>query len=59
MGRNVDVVDLKGKYQEKVNGVVSLPTPTAFMGVATYGNKIYVSGGRNAFGQFLLGEDDA
>lgn len=53
------MVDLKGKYQEKVNCVVSLPSPTAFMGVTSFGNKIYVSGGRDAFGHFLLGEDGA
>jgi hypothetical protein len=50
IGRNVDVIDLKGKYQEKLSCTVSLPIPTAFMGVTTFGNKIYLSGGRNAFG---------
>ena len=36
----------------------NLPMSVAFMASCVFGNKIFFSGGRQASGQFILGEDD-
>lgn len=50
IGKTVDVIDLKGKGNVRKTWSVQLNHSTIFMGVAVFGNKIYICGGRNAFG---------
>lgn len=50
VGKSIEVVDLKSKSGSKRTFKIQLPHSTIFMGIAAFGNKVYISGGRNVFG---------
>jgi len=56
-GKTILSLDLKSKEREKKQLEVTLVHSTIFMGAIAQGNNIYLSGGRNVFGQFILGEE--
>ena len=59
LGKTIETIDVKTQDNQKKKYSFHLPDAIAFMGTCVFGNKIYISGGRKSFGQFILGEDDA
>lgn len=49
-GRSINKLDLKPNPAQWAKLSVSLPVTMAHMGVAVFGNKVFISGGRNSTG---------
>lgn len=50
VGRAIDIIDMKDKDGKKRTLGLQLEHSIIFMGVAVFGNKVYICGGRNVFG---------
>ena len=57
VARNIQIIDVKSKKTSKHTLSIKMEHSTIFMGLVVFGNKIYVCGGRNVFGSFLMGEE--
>lgn len=57
VGKTVEIIDLKSQNSTKKTLSIQLPQSAIFMGVTVFSNRVYVCGGRNVFGQYILGEE--